>query len=199
LIRSIPSLPWSREARRSGRLCSLGTSLLDTFATIPYSHVATIANDPDEAPPFFSYTESGAFQAFSQDDIEALLSIAGNSASGISIVEIRQLGGALARQPEDAMAFSCRRAPFYLEVLAMAPSPAQLEGGKRSIATMRQALMPDMMGETLINFLGVGEIGPYLTRAAYTPENYSRLRALKDSFDARNVFRFNHNIAQEAR
>ena len=24
----------------------------DTFATIPYSHVATIANDPDEAPGF---------------------------------------------------------------------------------------------------------------------------------------------------
>jgi hypothetical protein len=180
-------------------LRTLGTSLLDTFATLPYSHVATIANDPDDAPPFFSYSEGGAFQAFSQGDIETLLSIAGNAASGIALVEIRHLGGALARQPEDAMAFTCRQAHFYLDVRAMAPSPAQLEEGKRSIATLKQALKPDMMGETLINFLDVGEVGPYLTRAAYTPKNYSRLRALKDSYDAKNVFRFNHNIAPSSR
>jgi len=180
-------------------LRTLGTSLLDTFATLPYSRVATIANDPDEAPPLFMYSESGAFQAFSQGDLETLLSIAGNAASGIAIVEIRHLGGALARQPEDAMAFNCRQAHFYLEARVAAPSEAQLEGGKRSLATIRQALQPDMMGETLINFLGVGEVGPYLTRAAYTPENYSRLRALKDSYDAKNVFRFNHNIAPSSR
>ena len=41
-----------------------GTSLLDTFATLPYAQVATIANDPDEALPHFMYSESGAFQAF---------------------------------------------------------------------------------------------------------------------------------------
>jgi berberine-like enzyme len=65
--------------------------------------------------------------------------------------------------------------------------------------TMRQALQPDMMGETRINFLDVGEVGPYLTRAAYTPGNYARLRALKNRYDAKNVFRFNHNIAPSSR
>jgi len=93
------------------------------------------------------------------------------------------------------MAFNCRHAQFYLEARVAAPSPAQLEGGKRSLATIKQALQPDMLGETLINFLDAGEIGPYLTRAAYTPGNYARLRALKDRYDAKNAFRFNHNIA----
>ena len=141
------------------------------------------------------YSESGAFQTFSQGDVEALLSIAGNAASGIGIVEIRHLGGALARQPEEAMAFNCRDAQFYLEARVATPSPAQLTGGKRSLAMMRQALQPDMMGETIINFLGVDEVGPYLTRAAYTPGNYARLRALKKRYDAKNIFCFNHNIA----
>ena len=180
-------------------LRTLGTALLDTFATLPYSQVGTIANDPDDAPPLFSYSESGAFQAFSQDDVETLLTIAGNAASGIAFAEIRQLGGALARQPEDAMAFNCRQAHFYLEVRAAAPSPTQLEEGKRSIATIKQALQPDMMGETLINFLDAGNVGPYLTRSAFTPGNYARLRALKERYDAKNVFRFNHNISPSSR
>ncbi len=91
---------------------TLGTVLLDTFALIPYSQVATIANDPDDAPPLFLYNESGAFQAFAPHDIDALLDIAGNRASSVFQVELRQLGGTLARQPEEAMAFNCRHAHF---------------------------------------------------------------------------------------
>ncbi len=173
---------------------TLGTVLLDTFALIPYSQVAMIANDPDDAPPLFLYNKSDAFQALASKDIETLLDIAGNRASGIFQVEIRQLGGALAHQPEDAMAFNCRHAHFYLDVQATAPSPDQLKEGKHAIATLMQALHPDMMEETLINFLDSGNVGPYLTRAAYSPENYQRLRTLKERYDAKNVFRFNHNI-----
>ncbi len=173
---------------------TLGTTLLDTFALIPYSQVATIANDPDDAPPLFLYNESGAFETFSPSDIDAILDIAGNPASGIFQVEIRQLGGALARQPEDAMAFNCRLAHFYLDLQATAPSLDQLKEGKQSIASIRQALQPDMIGETLINFLDAGNVGPYLTRAAYTSKNFQRLRELKDTYDAKDVFRFNHNI-----
>ena len=177
---------------------SLGTVLLDTFARIPYSQVATIANDPDDAPPLFLYNESGAFQTFASKDIDALVAIAGNRGSGIFQTEIRHLGGALARQPEDAMAFNCRYANFYLDVQATAPSPDQLTEGKRSIATLMQALHPEMMEETLINFLDSGNVGPYLTRVAYSPANYQRLRTLKDRYDAKDVFRFNHNISPQA-
>ncbi|HEV2655715.1 MAG TPA: FAD-binding protein, partial [Ktedonobacteraceae bacterium] len=173
---------------------TLTTALLDTFTQIPYSQVATIANDPDDAPPLFLYNESGAFQRFVPHDIDTLLAIAGDPASGIFQVELRQLGGALARQLEDAMAFNCRSANFYLNVMAAAPSPDQLKGGKQSIARIRQALQPDMIGETLINFLDTDKVGPYLTRAAYTSKNYQRLRELKSKYDATNVFRFNHNI-----
>ncbi len=143
--------------------------------------------------------KSGAFRAFTSNDIDTLLDIAGNPASGIFQVEIRQFGGALARQPEDAMAFNCRHAHLYLNVQATAPSPDQLEGGKQSIATMMQALQPAMTGETLINFLDAGNVGPDLTRAAYSPETYQRLRTLKDRYDAKNVFRFNHNIPPSSR
>ncbi len=174
---------------------TLGTALLDTFAQIPYSQVATISNDPDVASPLFLYNESGAFQTFTPQDIEALVDIAGKRESGIFQTEIRQLGGALARQSEDAMAFNCRQAKFYLDVQATAPSPEQLKGGKQSIAMLKQRLQSEIMGETLINFLDAANVGPYLTRIAYTSANYERLRALKERYDAKDVFRFNHNIS----
>ncbi len=173
---------------------TVGTPLLDTFAQIPYSQVATIANEQSEAPPLFSYTENGAFQDLSQGDIETLLDVAGHPASGINLVEVRQFGGAFARQPEDAMPFGLQ-ATFYLGALTAAPSPDLLEGGKRSIATMMQVLSPGMTGELLINnAMGAGKVGLELTRAAYSPANYRRLVALKDRYDPKNVFRFNHNI-----
>ena len=173
---------------------TLGNALLDTFAMIPYSQVATISNDPDDAAPLFLYNESSAFQTFASNDIDTLLDIAGKRESGIFQVEIRQLGGALARQPEDSMAFNCRSANFYLDIIATAPSSDQLALGKQSTDTIMHALQPDLTGETLINFLDVDNVGPYLTQAAYTPATYQRLRALKDRYDAKNVFRFNHNI-----
>ena len=80
-----------------------------------------------------------------------------------------------------------------------APSEVQVAEGKHSLATIRQALQLDMLGETLINFLDVGEVGLYLTRAAYTAGNYARLRVFKDRYDAENVFRFNHTITPASR
>jgi len=171
---------------------TVGTPLLDTFAQIPYSQVATISNDPPEAPPVFFHTESAALQDLSQGDIEMLVDIAGNPASGIRLVEMRQLGGALARQSEDAMPFGPYLATWYIGVVAAAPSPDLLTKGKRAIATMMQALSPETTGEVLLGLAGNASLD--LTRAAYSPANYRRLLALKDRYDPQNTFRFNHNI-----
>lgn len=172
---------------------TVGTPLLDTFAKIPYSQIATISNDPPEAPPFFFHTESGAFQDLSPNDIETLVDLAGDPTSGIRLVEIRHLSGAFARQPEEAMPFGIRQATLYLGVVAAAPSPDLLVEGKQSVATMMQALSPGMTGEILLNLAG-SNVCLAQTQAAYSPENYQRLVALKDRYDPGNIFRFNHNI-----
>lgn len=173
-------------------LRTVGTPLLDTFAQMPYAQVATISNDPPEAPPLFFHTESAALQDLSQGDIELLVDLAGTPASGIRLVEIRHLGGALARQPEDAMPFGIRRATWYLGMVAAAPAPDGLAEGKRSIVTLLQTLQPATTGEVLLGLAGNASLD--LTRAAFSPANYQRLLALKDRYDAQNIFRFNHNI-----
>lgn len=173
---------------------TLGTPVYDTFAQIPYSQVATIANDPTEAPPVFYFRGAGAFQDFSDGDIEAIINTAGNPASGIFVVEIRHFGDALARHSEDAMPFALRRATLFLVAMAVAPSPDALATGKQSIATMMQAMAPSATSEMLINGLGPENASPEQTRASYSPEVYRRLVALKDQYDPQNTFRFNHNI-----
>jgi hypothetical protein len=175
---------------------SLGTPLLDTFGPLPYSQIATIANDPVEAPPLLSYTESAAFQDFSPNEIETLFETVSNPTSGLFMAEIRHVGGALARQPEDAMPFGLQQAAFYLGLLTMAPTPDLLTHGKGSITTLLQALKPGTTGELLTNL--AGNASPELTRAAYSPANYQRLVALKNKYDPQNVFRFNHNILPSA-
>jgi FAD/FMN-containing dehydrogenase len=175
-------------------LRAIGTPLLDTFRTMPYAQVGTIANDPPEAPPLFTFTKGIGLRDLSSDVIDALLRIAGDRASGIFVVEARHAGGALARQPEDAMPFGFR-SPWLVAALAAAPTPQALEGGTHSVAALFEALEPALTGEVLINGLDAGSTDPRLTRAAYSEENYRRLVGLKDKYDPANVFRFNHNIA----
>ncbi len=175
-------------------LRSIGTPLLDTFRPMPYAQIATVANDPPDAPPLFTFLNGGGLRDMSSDVIDVLLRIAGDRTSGIFMVEARHAGGALARQPEDAMPFGFR-SPWFISALAAAPTPQVLEGGKGSVAALLEALKPALTGELLINSLDAGNTGPQLTRAAYSEENYRKLVALKDKYDPANVFRFNHNIA----
>jgi hypothetical protein len=159
-------------------LRSIGTPLLDTFRPMPYEQIATIANDPPDAPPLFTFIDGGGLRDMSSDVIDALLRMAGDRAAGIFMVEARHAGGALARQPEDAMPFGFR-SPWFISALAAAPTPQVLEGGKRSVAALLEALKPALTGEVLINSLDAGSTGPHLIRAGYSGKNYrttSRLR-----------------------
>jgi len=174
-------------------LRSIGTPLLDTFRPMPYAEIATVANDPPDAPPLFTFANGGGVRDISSDVIDAVLRIAGDRAAGIFVVEARHAGGALARQPEDAMPFGFR-SPWLISALASAPTPQVLEGAKRSVAALLEALKPALTGEVLINSLDPGNTGLHLTRAGYSEENYRKLVALKDKYDPANVFRFNHNI-----
>jgi FAD/FMN-containing dehydrogenase len=175
-------------------LRSIATPLLDTFRPMPYAEIGTIASDPPEAPPLFTYGNGGGLRDLSPDVIAAMLRIAGDRAAGIFLIEARHAGGALARQPEAAIPFSLR-SPWAMYVLATAPTPQALEDGRRSVGTLLEALKPALTGEAVLNSVDADNAGPAITRAAYSAENYRKLVALKDKYDPANVFRFNHNIA----
>ena len=102
-------------------------------------------------------------------------------------------GGAPARVPPDATAFDLRDAPWNVHFLSMWPDPADDE---RNVAWTREvagALKPYAAAGAYLNFLG--DEGPDRVRAAFGPEKYARLVALKDRYDPDNLFCLNQNIA----
>jgi FAD/FMN-containing dehydrogenase len=118
--------------------------------------------------------------------------------SPLSALVVEQMGGAVARAGRDATAFDHRDASFNLAVIGRWSDPADAE---RNIAWTRgttDAIRPFTSGGAYVNYLGVGE-GADRVRAAYGPEKYARLVALKNTYDPTNVFRFNQNIPPTTR
>jgi hypothetical protein len=101
-------------------------------------------------------------------------------------------GGAVARVPEDATAFSNRSA-FHNVNIAGAWEMNDQEP-ERHVAWVRQtweAMRPFATG-AYVNFMS--DEPTQAVRAAYGPDKYERLVALKRRYDPDNVFRHNQNI-----
>jgi FAD/FMN-containing dehydrogenase len=101
-------------------------------------------------------------------------------------------GGAIARVPDDATAFTGRSAAFWLGVEATWENPSR---DHEFVAWSREAwdaLKPFTTAGTYVNDLV--ESREDLARAAYGDAKYERLVELKRTYDPDNVFRLNQNI-----
>ncbi len=106
-------------------------------------------------------------------------------------------GGAIARIPDERTALAQRQAPFNLHVLSMweneADDAANITWTRRLAADIR----PYTTGRVYLNF--IGDEGEDRVKAAFGPQAYARLQALKDRYDPHNLFRLNQNIRPSGR
>jgi FAD/FMN-containing dehydrogenase len=101
-------------------------------------------------------------------------------------------GGAIARVPEDAMAFGHRSAPYNVHYLGVWEDEADDARNIAWIKGLAGEMKPHTTGGLYLNF--IGEEGSDRVAAAFGPEKYARLRAIKDRYDPQNLFRLNQNI-----
>ncbi len=101
-------------------------------------------------------------------------------------------GGAVARVPEHATAFSHRRAPWNVHVRAMWGDAADDEACTAWVLGLAERMRAYATGGPYLNYLG--DEGNERVRAAFGQMKYRRLVALKDRFDPDNVFHLNQNI-----
>jgi FAD/FMN-containing dehydrogenase len=100
-------------------------------------------------------------------------------------------------EPEGGAAFGQRAASWNASALAiweLAEDDERAIGWARRVADLLEP--SSLTGAGYVNYSPVDETSERI-RAAYGPERYERLVAVKRRLDPENIFRFNHNIAPD--
>jgi FAD/FMN-containing dehydrogenase len=106
-------------------------------------------------------------------------------------VQLRVLGGAVERVPNDATAFAHRDRRLFVNIAAMYVDPAEAGTHDSWVAGLADSLGKGEAGG-YVGFLGEEDEGT--VRAAYPGSTWNRLRELKRRYDPHNLFHLNHNI-----
>ena len=174
-------------------LRALGPLLADTFTPMKFRDVAIISDDPIEPANVFARTE--VLKDLSTETVQALIKAAGKPPrSPIVSMEIRHLGGEMTRIPADSNAFGHRDMQYVLFMFGIVGMSGQEEDFTQYMRMVEEVLRPYETGEINFNDLNDTDTTVARTRAAYSPEHYQRLVALKGRYDPANMFRFNPNI-----
>ena len=122
---------------------------------------------------------------------EAILEQLPKSTAPMRAVQLRVLGGALARVPNDATAFAHRDRGLFVNIAAMYMDAGEKDTHDAWVDGLANSLGRDGAGG-YVGFLG--EETAATLRAAYPGATWERLRELKRRYDPDNLFRVNHNI-----
>lgn len=168
---------------------ALATPLVDMLRPIRYQEMF-LPEDPDQHPVVATHT--GYLDTFEDAAAEAILAHLRSFDAPMRAVQLRVLGGAISRIPDDATAYAHRNRPMMVNVAAIGGQPGELPAHQAWTADVAAALGMARDGEAYANFLaGDAEAR---ARAAYPNGAWERLREVKARYDPTNLFRLNVNI-----
>jgi hypothetical protein len=162
----------------------------DTFATVPPVVLGDLAMDPLDPVPFQS--TSALLDELPPAAIDALLAAAGpESGRGptVSMLQLRQMGGALARATPGAGARATLPGDVSMFALGAVFDEPMREAVDTALADVDGALQPYRAGY-YANFVEE----PADASAFFDPAAWARLRAVKAAYDPADVFVGNHHI-----
>jgi FAD/FMN-containing dehydrogenase len=177
-------------------LRTFGRPLFDGIAARPYVELQS-AFDAGAPHGWHCYWKSCELPALTDHTIDLLAEHASRIESPRSYIIMFHMGGAVARVPEDATAYSHREAVHNVNIDAVW-LPVERDQAERGPAWARaayEALAPHQLG-VYVNFLG--DEGQERVRSAYGDEKYQQLSEIKARYDPDNVFRLNQNIRPAA-
>ena len=177
-------------ARLLAPMRTVAPLLEDAVTEMPYTASAAIHRDPSDPVP--SEHRGTTLRELPAEAVDALLAVAGPQAtSPLVMVELRHLGGALARQPRIASAVPARDAAFTLLTRGV-PVPPIAAAIPAAMEAVHAALAAWAGGSGLLTFLGAADAGQ--VARVWPEEVYARLRRVKAAYDPQEVFRQGHRI-----
>lgn len=157
--------------------------LIDTIAPLPYAAIGAVHMDPTDPMPVFE--SSGLLRELTPEAVDTLHSVATESSPQF-IVELRLMGGALAREPEHASAFCHRDAGYSLLVIGAAV-PEIAQAVKTHNAAVQAALAPWLTGGEFPNFGAA--TGEARMARVYDEDTRMWLSGLAERHDPKGVLR----------
>jgi hypothetical protein len=159
----------------------------DTFATVPPVVLGDLAMDPYDPLPFHS-----AHDLLDELPVDALMDAVGPGSGregALAMLQLRHMGGALARVPEGAGARATLPGKVSLFAIGVAMDEASdaasreaLAGATAAVAAHRAGHYPNFVEE------------PAEASAFFDPGTWARLREVKRRYDADDLFRGNHHV-----
>lgn len=113
------------------------------------------------------------------------------SKASMAVIQLRVLGGAMARIPPDATAFAHRKSRIMANIAAVYERPDDHDVHETWVAAFADAIRQTDTG-AYVNFLG--SEGQARIHAAYPNTTWERLQTIKTRYDPTNLFRLNQNI-----
>lgn len=180
-------------------LRAFGSPLADTIAPMRYTQIQQMFDGGFPAG-LQNYWRSSFLEHLDGDGVEDIVERFREAPSAQAAIAIEQLGGAVARVPAGDTAFNHRASRFNLLILGMWPERHAKAENVSWVQSISETLARHASSRVYVNYLGQsGDEGVGRVEAAYGPEAYARLAALKNQYDPENLFRLNQNIEPKAK
>jgi Berberine and berberine like len=179
-------------------LRAFGSPLADTIGPMRYTQIQQMFDEGFPAG-LQNYWRSSFLEYLDGAGVEAIVERFRQAPSPQAAIAIEQLGGAVARVSAEDTAFNHRASRFNLLILGMWPERHATAENVGWVQSISETLAPNASSRVYVNYLGQsGDEGVGRVEAAYGPEAYARLVALKNQYDPENLFRLNQNIQPTA-
>jgi FAD/FMN-containing dehydrogenase len=170
----------------------LGPPLTDMLRPMPYSEMLP--------PEDEGYHPTAAGRTMFIDHVntsvaKTIIDALESSDAPMRVAQLRVLGGAVARVPDDATAYAHRKSRIMVNVAAFYSGEEDKQVREEWVDNFAAALNQGNSG-AYVNFLG--NEGEERVRAAYPGSTWDRLAAIKARYDPTNLFRLNSNIPPSA-
>jgi hypothetical protein len=167
-------------------LRELPAMVMDSVGPVPLGRLGDIAAEPVDPMP--TMETAGLLSDLDEATLERLLAVAGGSAEiPLAVVQLRHLGGALARQSEDEGPHGPITEQYSLFALGVPAVPDLVPAIEAAFAAVRGAVAPAMTERTFFTFRGADSDAS----TCFSPGAQDRLRAVKRSVDPDGVLRSN--------
>ena len=122
---------------------------------------------------------------------ETILEHLKSSTAMMAVSQLRVLGGAMARIPEDATAFAHRKSRIMVNLAGLYGDPEEKATHEAWVSKFAKAIQQSDKG-AYVNFLA--DVDEAQVRTAYPHATWERLRKIKAQYDPTNLFHMNQNI-----